>query len=194
MKTIKSVIILISLFAFSCFGGCTTTVPSQTSQIKDEQIKAVMTSFATAFSRNSYVDLDDVLSKHFSSDLVLRYDVPTRGGRLVNNMPLSDLKYGLRMVIGATIENNARYMDIKIEMAPNRKSSRVTASLIETIQMDLKAATMFFPYLFTGNSASAGKTQVTFSRETVDIMVFEYRNGQLIVTDWQAKVVKAELI
>ncbi len=194
MKATKSVILFISLLVISTITSCTITRPSENVPVKKDQIKSVMTSFAAAFSRNSYTDLERIINEHFAPNLVLQYNIPDRSGRRVNPLPMSDLKLGLQMALGVTIENQARYEDVNIEVASDSRSAKVTAKLVEKIIMDRKSATMFYPYLFFGKSASGGKLQIEFSRETKDTMVFEHRDGRLQVTGWKSSIVKAELI
>ena len=104
MKATKSVILFISLLVISAISSCTATRPSENLPVKKDQIKSVMTSFAAAFSRNSYTDLERIINEHFASNLVLLYNIPDRNGRRISQLPMSDLKMGLQMVMGQRLK------------------------------------------------------------------------------------------
>lgn len=82
----------------------------------------------------------------------------------------------------------------KIEVAPDGKSAKLKARRVDTTTMDREVAVMFAPYLLMDKNMATNEPHLTIKSERQITIMFENREGKMLVTQINSKIIKMELI
>jgi hypothetical protein len=160
----------------------------------ETQIIAILTSMDEAASRLDWKKLDRMVDEYFAEDILIRGEDPNRNDRRIQTITLQQYRFMLRQAPAVIFDYDYTYKNRKIEVAPDGKSAKVTIRRVETITMDRRAAVMVLAHLFKDKDMATDESDVTIKNEEQVTMMFEYREGKLLLTQIDSKVIKTEII
>ena len=200
MKAFKlSNLLIISMVLFFFF-GCAKTISlkqpgvSEKQKAVEKQIAAILTSMDEAASQLDWAKLISLVDEYFADDIIIRGEDPNRIDRGIQTITLQQYRFMLRQAPTVIFDYKYTYKNRNIEVAPDGKSVSVTDRRVETITMERRAAVMFSAHLFKDKNMATNEPDVTIKNEEQVTMKFEYREGKLLVTQIDTKVIKTELI
>ncbi|MBL7174978.1 MAG: hypothetical protein ISS66_04050 [Desulfobacteraceae bacterium] len=197
MKAFKLSNLLIISLALFFFGGCAKIISSKTESVSEEQkavekqIMTFFTSLTEAPSQKNWAKLNRIVDEYFAEYIIIRVENPNQG---IQAVTLQQYRFLLRTAPEEIIDYKHKYKNIKVEVAQDCKSAEVTAGQLLTITMKRRRAFMAFPYLFKDYDIPNNEPQVTIKIKGEITMMFEYREGKLLLIWIDLKVIKVELI
>ena len=200
MKAFKlSNLLIISMVLFF-FYGCEKTISLKQAGVSEEQkgvekqVMVILTSMDEAASQLDWGKLISLVDEYYADDIIIRGEDPNRKDRGIQTITLEQVRFMLGRAHAVIFNYKYRYKNRKIEVAPDGRSAKVTARRMETITMDRRVAAMFSAHLFKDKDTATVEPEVTIKNEEQVTMMFEYREGKLLVTQIDSKVIKTELI
>jgi len=193
MKAIKFIDLLVIILALVFLNGCTKTL-SEEQKAVEKQIMAFFTSVDEASSRQDWAEITRIVNEYFAEDLFFRLEDPNRKNLEIQIITLQQYRRMLRQAPEVIIDYKHEFKNQKIEVAPDGKSAKLRARRMDTTTMDRQAAFMFAPYLFMDKNTASNDPHVTIKSERQIAIMFEIREGKLLVTQIDSKVVKINLI
>ncbi|MBL7176750.1 MAG: hypothetical protein ISS66_13075 [Desulfobacteraceae bacterium] len=200
MKAFKFLNLLVIILVLFIFNGCAQTISLKQAAVSEEQkavekqIMAILTSMDEAASQLDWAKLISMADEYFAEDILIRGEDPNRKDQGIQTITLQQYRFMLRQAPAVIFDYNYKYKNRKIEIAPDGKSATVTARRVETITMERRAAVMLLAHLFKDKDMATDEPDVTIKNEEQVTMMFEYREGKLLLTQIDSKVIKTELI
>jgi hypothetical protein len=200
MKTFKLSNLLAIILVLFFFNACATTTSLKQAAVSEEQkavekqIMAILTSMDEAASQLDWAKLNRMVDEYFAEDILIRGEDPNRKDRGVQTVTLQQYRFMLRQAPAVIFDYQYMNKNQKIEVAPDGKSATVTLRRVETVTMERRAAVMVLPHLFEEKNMATDEPEVTIKNEEQVTMVFEYREGKLLLTRIESKVIKTELL
>jgi hypothetical protein len=200
MKAFKLLNLLVIILVLLFFNACATTTSLKQAAVSEEQkavenqIMAIITTMDEAASQLDWAKLSRMVDEYFAEDILIRGEDPNREDRGIQTITLQQYRFMLRQAPAVIFDYKYKNKNLKIEVAPDGKSATVTARRVETIIMERRAAVMVSPHLFEDKNMATDEPDVTIKNEEQVTMVFEYREGKLLLTRIESKVIKTELI
>ena len=200
MKAFKFSNLLVIILVLFFFNGCAKTISLKQAALSEEQkavekqIMAILTSMDEAASQRDWAKINRMVNEYFAEDILIRGEDPNRKDRGIQTITLQQYRFMLRQAPAVIFDYKHKYKKRKIEVTPDCKSAKVTARHVETTTMERRVAVMFAAYLFKDKDMATNEPHVTIKNEEQITMMFEYREGKLLVTHIDSKVIKMELI
>ena len=200
MKAFKLLNFLVIILVLFIFNACATTTSlkqaavSEQQKAVEKQIMVIITSMDEAASQLDWAKLISVADEYFAENIIIRGEDPNREDQGIQTITLRQYRFMLRQAPAVIFDYNYKYKNRKIEVAPDCKSAKVTARHVETITMERRTAVMLLAHLFKDKNMATNESDVTIKNEEQITMMFEYREGKLLLTQIDSKVIKTELI
>ncbi len=194
-----SVIAMILLSVF-LFGGCSASSTAKQGALTEKQktvqaeVRAVFESLIDAAVQKDYERLINLTEKHYADDTIMRYSDPRIANGMVATIPMNQYKSMLRKMPGFLFDYTHRFDDMRIVVAADCQSAKISVVQVETYTMDREAVAQMVPYLLTGKRAKNIGSRVTFEMGKKITAEMEYRKGSWIYTLADTKVTKSTLI
>jgi hypothetical protein len=193
MKAIKFITLLVIILVLFLFNGCTETI-SEEQKATEKQIMAFLTSIDKAFSQKDWAEITRIVDQYYAEDILIRYEDPNRKDHEIQILTLQQFRRRLQQAPEVIFDYKHKFKNRKIEVAPDGKSAKVNAGRVGTTTMDKGVVVTFAPYLFKDKNMASNEPHVTIKDERQITIMFEYREGKLLVTQIDSKVIKRELI
>ena len=193
MKAIKFITLLVIILVLFLFNGCTKTISEEQKAI-EKQIMAFLTSVDEAASQKDWSEITRIVDEYYAEDILIRYENPNRKDREIQIITLQQFRRRLQQAPEVIFDYKHKDKNRKIEVAPDGKSAKVNARRVDTTTIDRGVAVTFAPYLLKDKNMASNEPHVTIKRERQITIMFEYREGKLLVTQFDSKVIKIELI
>ncbi len=200
MKAFKFLNLLVIILVLFIFNACATTASLKQAAVSEEQkavekqIMAILTPMDEAASQLDWAKLNRMVDEYFAEDIIIRGEDPNREDRAIQTITLRQYRFMLRQAPAVIFDYKHKYKNRKIEVAPDCKSAKVTARHVETVTMERRVAVMSAAHLFKDKDMATNEPDVTIKNEEQITMMFEYREGKLLLTHIDSKVIKTELI
>lgn len=193
MKAIKLLNLLAIILVVFSFNSCTKII-SEEQKATEKQIMVFFASMDEAVSQQDWAKIYRIVNDYFAEDILIRAEDPNREDQQIQIINLQQYRFMLQQAPQVILDYKRKYKNRKIEVAPDGKSATATYSHVETTTLIKQVAVMFAAYLFKDKEIATIEPQVTIKNEEQVTMMFEYREGKLLVTHIDSKIMKMELL